>query len=361
MTEELPARRAMHVQRDDLSVTELIDESPPTLGDGQALLRVDVVGLSANNVTYAVLGEQFHYWDFFPAPAPWGEVPVWGFGEVVASNHPDLDVGRRFYGYYPSASHLVVTPDPGHPVGFKEVSQHRAHLPSPYNTYDDVADDHIDDAHLEHLHALYRPLFWTSFMLADRVIDADPDEKSLVVMTSASSKTAYITAFLLHRAGRRVVGLTSARNVAFTNALRVYDEVLTYDDVTHLAAEPTTVLDFLGDDDVDATLSDHLGEHHSRVIVGVTGQVAGPDWTLEAIATEAVFFAPTQMKRRLADWGREELERRYQEAWTTFVAEADGFVDVVVASGLEALQEGWHEIQAGRVDPRDGMVFTLGT
>ena len=360
MTEELPARRAMHVQRDDLSVTELIDESPPTLGDGQALLRVDVVGLSANNVTYAVLGEQFHYWDFSPRP------------RRGARSRSGDSAGRRLEPprsrRRPPVLRLLPVRQPPrrHPRSrssgrLQEVSQHRAHLPSPYNTYDDVADDHIDDAHLEHLHALYRPLFWTSFMLADRVIDADPDEKSLVVMTSASSKTAYITAFLLHRAGRRVVGLRSARNVAFTNALRVYDEVLTYDDVTHLAAEPTTVLDFLGDDDVDATLSEHLGEHHSRVIVGVTGQVAGPDWTLEAIATEAVFFAPTQMKRRLADWGREELERRYQEAWTTFVAEADGFVDVVVASGLEALQEGWHEIQAGRVDPRDGMVFTLGT
>lgn len=350
----------MHVQRDDVSITELVDEAPPALGDDQALIRVDLVGLSTNNITYAVLGEQYHYWDFFPAPEPWGEVPVWGFGEVVASRHPGLDVGRRFYGYFPSASHLVVTADPSHPVGFKEVSRHRAHLPSAYNTYADIADEGIDSTHLEQLHALYRPLFWTSFMLADRVIDADPDGKARLLMTSASSKTAYIAAFLLHRAGRRVVGLTSPGNVDFTTSLRVYDEVLTYDDVAHLDLESTTVLDFLGKDDVAAALREHLGEQHeAHVVVGVTSQVAGPEWTLDASSSNAVFFAPVQMRKRLTDWGREELERRYQEAWRTFIAEADGFVDLVAASGLDALEEAWHVLQAGQVDPRSGLVFAL--
>ncbi|MGI9083680.1 MAG: DUF2855 family protein [Aeromicrobium sp.] len=357
---ETSARRAMRVQRADLSNTVLVDEDLPLLGDDQALLRVDVVGLSTNNVTYAVLGEQFHYWDFFPAPAPWGEVPVWGFGEVVASSHPALDVGRRFYGYYPSATHLVVTPDPGHSVGFEEVSAHRAHLPSPYNTYADVADEAIDTPELEHLHALYRPLFWTSFMLADHILDTDPEGSARLLVTSASSKTAYMSAFLLHRAGRHVVGLTSPRNVDFTNSIRVYDEVLTYDDIAHLDVSPTIVLDFLGDDDLTADLGSHLGEQQvSRLSVGVTGQVASADFTLEKIASGDVFFAPVQMRKRLADWGREELDRRYDGAWSTFIAEADGFVDLTVASGLDALQEAWHGLQAGRVDPRSGLVFNL--
>jgi len=48
---------ALAVARDDLSRTALVAGDVPEIGDGEALLRVDRVGLTANNVTYAVLGE----------------------------------------------------------------------------------------------------------------------------------------------------------------------------------------------------------------------------------------------------------------------------------------------------------------
>lgn len=74
------------VRRDDLSTAELADAPVPQVRDGEALLRVDRVGLTANNVTYAALGDSFRYWEFFPAPrAGWGIVPLWGFADVVAS------------------------------------------------------------------------------------------------------------------------------------------------------------------------------------------------------------------------------------------------------------------------------------
>ena len=57
----------------------------PAISDGEALLRVDRVGVTANNVTYALMGVAMHYWDFFPTKAGWGLVPLWGFGEVMAS------------------------------------------------------------------------------------------------------------------------------------------------------------------------------------------------------------------------------------------------------------------------------------
>ncbi len=42
--------------RDDFARTALVYASMPDLSDGEVRLRVDRVGLSANNVTYAVLG-----------------------------------------------------------------------------------------------------------------------------------------------------------------------------------------------------------------------------------------------------------------------------------------------------------------
>ena len=56
------------VKRDDLRESRVAESEAPELEPGQALLRVDTFGLTANNVTYAVMGEAMSYWDFFPAP-----------------------------------------------------------------------------------------------------------------------------------------------------------------------------------------------------------------------------------------------------------------------------------------------------
>src|SRR5262245_36108513 len=94
--------------RDDLARTTLVESPAPDLAAGEVLLRVDRVGLTANNVTYAVLGETLRYWQFFP-PAPRGlgpesgVVPVWGFADVAASTLPEVGVGQRVYGYLPAA------------------------------------------------------------------------------------------------------------------------------------------------------------------------------------------------------------------------------------------------------------------
>jgi hypothetical protein len=55
------------VARTDLARTTLVEHELPELADGEALLQVDRVGLTANNVTYAVLGDApWRYWEFFP-------------------------------------------------------------------------------------------------------------------------------------------------------------------------------------------------------------------------------------------------------------------------------------------------------
>ena len=73
------------VSRADLTETTVRETEPPALTEGQALLRVDRVGVTANNVTYALFGDAMHYWDFFPAEPGWGRVPLWGFADVEQS------------------------------------------------------------------------------------------------------------------------------------------------------------------------------------------------------------------------------------------------------------------------------------
>jgi uncharacterized protein DUF2855 len=65
------------VLRDDLRRYEVADSPVPEPRPGEVLLRVDRFGFSANNITYAALGNAMRYWDYFPAPGGWGRVPVW--------------------------------------------------------------------------------------------------------------------------------------------------------------------------------------------------------------------------------------------------------------------------------------------
>jgi hypothetical protein len=348
------------VDRSDLGQTRLVSTPVPDLAPGEALLRVEKVGLTANNVTYAVLGEAFRYWEFFPTEPGRGVVPLWGFAEIVASRVDGLPTGGRVYGYLPSGSHLVVRPGRVDERGFRETAEHRATLPSPYNTYALTTGDPAYEADREDLQVLFRPLFWTSFMLADWLVDNDAMGAQRIVLSSASSKTAYGAAFELHRNGRQVVGLTSPRNVAFTESLGCYDEVVPYDEVTELSPEVSTLYaDLAGDPRLADALRARLGGALvHQVVVGVTHQEPAAAGTLADTGPE-MFFAPDQMRKRIGDWGREGLDQRFADAWRTFAPVVQEWVDVVERHGPDALEEVWHEVHSGRADPRSGHVITL--
>ncbi|MFG3553454.1 DUF2855 family protein [Micromonospora sp. NPDC047557] len=347
------------VARADLRETTFADAEAPALPDGAALLRVDRVGLTANNVTYAVLGDAMRYWEFFP-PGPrglgpqWGLPPLWGFADVLASTVAGVEVGQRVYGYLPPAGHLVVRPDRVDASGFRDASPHRAELPSPYNAYRSTTGDPVYQAGQEDLLILFRPLFFTSFMLADQVVDNDFYGARSIVLSSASSKTAYAAASELYGRGPRLVGLTSPGNVAFTRSLGCYDDVVAYDDIDALDAVATVYLDLSGAPATRAALRAHLGDRLVRdIAVGLTNQTPNAD------AAGEVFFAPVQMRKRSRDWGRDGLDRRFTDAWQRFVPAASGWLDVRVGNGPEALRHAWLDVLAGRTPPRVGHVVQL--
>jgi hypothetical protein len=159
------------VKRDDLHECRIGEAEVPGLADGQALLRVDSFGLTANNVTYGVFGDAMSYWDFFPAADGWGRVPVWGFAEVERSEADGVAPGARVYGYLPPSSHLAVTPTHAGDEGFVDGSPHRAALPSAYHRYLVTDADPFYRADTEEVQMLLRPLFFTSFLIDDQLAD----------------------------------------------------------------------------------------------------------------------------------------------------------------------------------------------
>jgi Protein of unknown function (DUF2855) len=163
------------------------------LGEGEILLRVDRFSLSANNMTYAALGETMKFWQFFRSPhAEWGHMPVWGFADVVASAVEGIELGERLYGFLPIATHVYLRPERLTQRGFYDGTE----LPSMYNQYTRCAADPVYLPELENIQALLRPLFIMSFTLADFLQDNAFFGARRVMVSSASSKTAFGTAVL---------------------------------------------------------------------------------------------------------------------------------------------------------------------
>ena len=115
---------------------------PLPLEQREALLKIRRVAITTNNITYAAFGDAMQYWGFFPTGEDnWGHMPVWGFADVVASSVSGVEVGERFYGYFPIASHLRVVPERVTPRGFYDGAEHRKALASAYNQYTRCSHD----------------------------------------------------------------------------------------------------------------------------------------------------------------------------------------------------------------------------
>jgi hypothetical protein len=309
------------------------------------------------------MGEAMSYWDFFPAAAGWGRVPVWGFATVERSEASGVEEGTRLYGYLPPSSYLAVTPVSVEDGSFVDGSPHRAALPSAYHRYLATEGDAFYRADTEELQMLLRPLFFTSFLIDDQLADEGLAERGPIVISSASSKTAIAAAFLLaRRQGVELVGLTSAANAEFVAGLGIYDRTVSYEAIESLARGPATYADFSGNGAVRRAVHSHYGDElvHSMA-VGVThwedfeggGELPGPK--------PSFFFAPTRVTKRAKDWGRAGLEQRVAEAWHPFCEWMGGWLRTIPGQGLEGARDAYLDVLEGRVDPRSAHVVSLSS
>ena len=350
------------VRRDDLRECRIAESEMAELARGQALLRVDSFGLTANNVTYAVFGEAMSYWNFFPASGGWGRVPMWGFADVERSETEGVEPGARLYGYLPPSSHLVVTPtDAGEP-GFVDGSPHRAALPSAYQRYLVTDADPFYRADTEAMQMLLRPLFFTSFLIDDQLADEGLALRGPVVISSASSKTAIAAGFLLaQREGVELVGLTSTQSEEFVRGLGIYGRTVTYDALDSLERRPATFVDIAGDGEVRLAVHSNFGDELVySMAVGAThweefgaseGELPGP--------SPVFFFAPDRVVKRSEDWGGASLQARVADVWHPFCAWTAGWLDVIRGQGFEAVQSAYLDVLDGRVDPKTAHVLSL--
>lgn len=361
----------LQTDKSALERTRIVTSELPTLQQGEALLKIDGLAVTTNNITYAAFGDTPHlrYWHFFPTQEKgWGHMPAWGFAEVVESTVEGLEKGERFYGYWPIASHLVVKPVRVGERGFYDGSEHRLELTSAYNQYQRTRTDAAYRADDEYYQMLLRPLFITSFMLADFLEDNGFFGARQIVVSSASSKTAYGTAFCLESLDQvQLFGLTSSGNQAFVDSLGCYDQSVGYDELETLdPSVPTLYVDFSGDDQLRSRVHHHFGD--SLVYDCYAGSAQSHEHLDESEKNlpgpaPQFYFAPYQIKKRNADWGAAEVTRRFNEAQLAFIRRVGDkqqpWMRVNQHKGLEAAQALVEDLCAGRIDPREGHVVLI--
>ncbi len=356
----------LDVDKADFHHVRMVDGPVTPLGPGQARLSIDAFGLTANNITYAVVGEAMNYWGCFPGVVEdgidWGRLPVWGFADVVESASDEVAVGTRVYGYFPLAGELVIEPGRVDDQGFSDITPSRESVPSVYARYSVTTADRIYDPAREDQHILLWPLFITSFVVDDFLGDNGLFGATTAVISSASAKTAIGSAFLLaERPDLEVVGLTSAANRDFVADLGCYDRVLTYDDLTALDAVPTCYVDVAGRRDVTQAVHRALGDQlrHSMIVGDTHWDSADDDTEVLPGPTPELLFAPTQIAKRRTDWGRDGFETAVAGAWSRFAPWTDRWLAVRHIAGPDAVEAAYRALLSGKVDPRIADVCTL--
>jgi hypothetical protein len=356
------------VARQDLQQCKFIESELPdaaALPDEALLVKVTRFAFTANNITYAVTGDQLKYWTLFPAPEGFGNIPVWGFGEVIASKHPTIAQGEILFGYFPMATHLVIEAADVSKRGLRDAAAHRQGVAPVYNAYARVSGDPAYAGRQGDYQALLRPLFMLSFLVDDFLAENEFYGAHRVMLSSASSKTAFGLAHLLHtqRKDIQVIGLTSAANTEFVRSLGCYDQVVTYNDVNSLPSDqPVAFVDMAGNSELRAKLHRHFGDrmkYSGRI--GLTHRSSSPDEPQLPGAKPTWFFAPDQIRKRAKEWGPGGIDTRFGAAWSGFAPMLDRWLKVTESRGEGPVKQIYLDTLAGRVPPDQGHILSLAT
>lgn len=146
------------------------------------------------------------------------------------------------------------------------------------------------------------------------------------------------------------------------DVVRLDSQTLPYEEAEKLAANgPVTYVDFLGREELTATVHRMLGESLAySVLFGATDWSAGastpPPARKPVVGPQPqLLIVPSYLVERLKI-NRQLLPAMLQDM-RSFYGYSRKYVSIDRGSGLEAIAQGWAKLTAGSVRPDKGMVF----
>ncbi len=360
------------IDKDDIKAVQMeVDLPAPELTTDEIEVAVKTFALTANNVTYATLGKSFGswtdmpgYWAFFPcSDDSLGQLPIWGFATVGRSNHPDVKVGEELYGFFPMASHLVMKPGKMSAASLHDAMAHRLKLAPVYNQYNRVRREGDVKAAEKDLWPVFRPLLVTGYMICDQFAESDYYGAEQILICSASSKTALMTARCFNQFEKvpKLIGVTSKGNLDFVKSTGLYADVISYDAVDELdAGTPTTLIDMAGNGAVINAIHHHFKDQLKfSCLVGLSHwDSSRPDRDLPG-APITPFFAPGRLKARSEEWGSNGLQARLGAAWDDFISLAPSLTEIKVQSDPKAVGAAYTDLVAGKINPAQSLILKV--
>ena len=338
-----------------------------TLTDGEVIIEIDRLALTANTISYGIAGKSglIRYLESFPAPQGYARMPFWGFGNIVASAHPELGVGERLYGFYPPSTYLLTKMDKVKPTSCRDMTACRGSIPAFYSEYARVAAEPGYAPEFDDMQSLLRPVISTSFLLENYITRHAFYGASNVIITSASSKTAFGFGHFLvnnHADKCKAIGLTSAGNKDFVEKIGCYHQVLTYDQVAMLPHETSVLFDMAGNSRVRGAIHNHLGDH-----IAYSGTVGATHW--ESVgADDAALPGP-----RPVFWsGPDEIAHLAKESddpaqmlnlistrMGGLMIEAAQWLNVTHFNSPEAIKAAYTDMLDSKMTAEQGIIFDL--
>jgi hypothetical protein len=243
---------------------------------------------------------------------------------------------------------------------------------------------------------IYRPLFWTSFWFEDWLNSSNYKGGSTQIMiSSASSKTAFCLAYLIRRrnslqgSSRRVIGLTSTKNLEFTKRLALYDDVYDYGSFdtsldVNSARGKWIYVDVAGSDALNTRVCDYLRLHGNtklvaRIALGLTNvspsttNSSADRWTKNDLSVgfglEVLqgadpelehFFMPEWLAVRKDQLSVSTIAQMQKEAWTRLMSDCRTWgVSLRRVCGPNQVKAAYEEIVTRGLAPEEAFIWSL--
>lgn len=328
-------------------------------------MSIDKMGLTSNNVSYAVSGDDIGYWHYFPAAGGWGKVPGWAMADVIESKSDDIAVGERLWGFFPMASEVVLGVGKVAPDSFMDPTAHRRELPALYNQYRRTGGEPDFMQALEDERCLLFPLFITSYVLYDYFLDNELFGAEQIIIGSVSSKTGFALAHFLKQDAKvdaKIVGITSPANVPFVEDLGSCDQIITYGDEVKISANLRSAwVDMSGNGELTERLHHLLGANMvESCIVGATHWEGDRSYSDKLPgAKPTFFFTPARVAKRNKDWGEGVLANRGAMASAGVATAIKDKLEIERVSGAGEVAAAWLAMLDNKISPNRGLMISL--